>query len=178
MSIRPPANLLRLNETPILCDDAHTGNPLRKLLQSTLHGKPTEHPDLVSQVIRQTFEHLHHLLRRLNHGPFSVLYHFCDGTLRHITDPETAFEVHEDEARGGVAVFGDQPREIKRRDKRGVGEERDVLGMRAGASAKEREYKVLGGLGYDVVVKVLPASGGFFVRHGQGLFRMSRICMY
>ena len=77
-----------------------------------------------------------------------------------------------------MAVFRDQPREIKRRDKRGVGEDRDVLGMCADASAKEREYKVLGGLGYDVVVEVLPAGGGFFIRHGQGLFGMSQICVY
>ena len=45
--------------------------------------------------------------------------------------------------------------------------------MCADASVEEGEYKVLGGLGHDTAVKVLPARESFFVRHGQGQFEVS-----
>ena len=72
-----------------------------------------------------------------------------------------------------MTVFGDQSREIKRRDERGVRKEGNVFCMCADASVEEGKYKILGGLGHDVAVKVLPARGSFFVRHGQGLFEVS-----
>ena len=45
--------------------------------------------------------------------------------------------------------------------------------MCADASVEEGEYKVLGGLGHDTAVKVLPARESFFIRHGQGQFEVS-----
>ena len=51
--------------------------------------------------------------------------------------------------------------------------EGDVFCMCADASVEEGEHKVLGGLGHDMAVKVLPARGSFFVRHGQGHFEVS-----